>query len=212
VIVEADRPASLWIGGLELAWHAQFRGMFPGVRVSNGAERAQHSIRGALNVSFERPFGSQRLVMSMSAAATERRPGTIDISEQVFLGGPISAPGYDYHSLVTPMAATAHFEWRVPAPFPSFSLGRYGRVPARGTFAPYIHAAVIDNPVGICSGFAFPSGFTPECPTPAGAYPSAGAAYILPFDLLRLEVARGLARTGRWTFYVDVTREFWSIL
>ena len=44
-----------------------------------------------------------------------------------------------------------------------------------------------------------------------GFYPSVGAAYLTPFDLLRIEVARGFAH-GRWTFNVDVSREFWSIL
>jgi hypothetical protein len=101
----------------------------------------------------------------------------------------------------------------MPVPFPSFTLGRYGRVPGRGTLAPYAHVALIDDPPGICSGFA-PSGFGPfpSCRTPAGAYPSLGAAYILPFDLVRIDVARGVARTGRWTFNIDVSREFWSIL
>jgi hypothetical protein len=212
IIAEADRPASLWLGGFELNWHAQFRAILPGIGEPHTRARVQHSVRGAVNAGLEKPFGSQRLVMTMSAAATDRRPHTIEMGEQVFIGGPISAPGYDYHSLVTPAGATAHVEWRIPAPFPSFSLGRYGRVPARGTFAPYLHAAIIDNPVGFCSGVIAPGGGIGECRTPAGSYPSAGAAYILPFDLLRLEVARGLARTGRWMFYVDVTREFWSIL
>ena len=31
------------------------------------------------------------------------------------------------------------------------------------------------------------------------------------FDLLRVQVARGLRR-GRWTFNVDVSRDFWGVL
>jgi hypothetical protein len=31
------------------------------------------------------------------------------------------------------------------------------------------------------------------------------------FDLVRLEVARGL-RHGVWTFNVDISRDFWDIL
>jgi outer membrane translocation and assembly module TamA len=42
-------------------------------------------------------------------------------------------------------------------------------------------------------------------------YPSIGAGYLTPFNLLRLDVARGL-RNGRWTFSVDVSKEFWSVL
>jgi hypothetical protein len=32
------------------------------------------------------------------------------------------------------------------------------------------------------------------------------------FDLLRVDVARGLGREGRWLFSVDVTRDFWRVL
>jgi hypothetical protein len=45
-----------------------------------------------------------------------------------------------------------------------------------------------------------------------GLFPSLGAAYLTPFDLLRIDVARGLGRGGRWTFGVDVSRDLWSIL
>jgi len=45
-----------------------------------------------------------------------------------------------------------------------------------------------------------------------GAQPSFGAAYLLPFDIVRIDVARGTGRSGRWFFYIDVSREFWSIL
>jgi hypothetical protein len=38
-----------------------------------------------------------------------------------------------------------------------------------------------------------------------------GVGALTIFDLLRLDVARGL-RDGRWTFSVDVSREFWAIL
>jgi hypothetical protein len=77
----------------------------------------------------------------------------------------------------------------MPAPFPAFPLGRFGRVPGQGTFAPYVHV------VGI-----------------SGAHPAVGAAYMLPFNLLRVDVARGLSSAGRWTFNVDIAREFWPIL
>jgi len=75
-------------------------------------------------------------------------------------------------------------------PFPGFSLGRFGRVPNRGTFAPYANTMIAGN----------------------RAYPSIGAGFLMPFNLLRLDVARGVGRGGRWTFNVDVSREFWRIL
>jgi hypothetical protein len=46
----------------------------------------------------------------------------------------------------------------------------------------------------------------------SGAYPSVGVGAIGFFDLLRLDVARGLGREGRWLFSVDVTRDFWRVL
>ena len=51
----------------------------------------------------------------------------------------------------------------------------------------------------------------PAIPHRAGAYPSLGLGLLTFFDLVRFDVARGL-RGGRWTFGVDVSRDFWSIL
>ena len=38
-----------------------------------------------------------------------------------------------------------------------------------------------------------------------------GLGALTVFDVLRLDVARGL-RDGRWTFSVDIGRDFWSVL
>jgi len=54
-------------------------------------------------------------------------------------------------------------------------------------------------------------GATSRAPFVGGLYPSVGAGYLTPFDLFRIDAARGL-RHGRWTFSVDVNREFWSVL
>jgi len=40
---------------------------------------------------------------------------------------------------------------------------------------------------------------------------SAGLGLLLLFDLVRLDVAHGF-RDGRWTFSVDVSRDFWPVL
>jgi hypothetical protein len=42
-------------------------------------------------------------------------------------------------------------------------------------------------------------------------YPSVGIAVQPLFDLLRIQVARGL-RNGRWGLNIDVSRDFWGIL
>nr|MDQ2668050.1 hypothetical protein [Gemmatimonadota bacterium] len=46
---------------------------------------------------------------------------------------------------------------------------------------------------------------------PQGVYPSLGVALQPFFDLMRVQIARGL-RHGTWTFNVDVTRDFWGVL
>jgi hypothetical protein len=134
----------------------------------------------------------------------------------VYLGGPVSGPGYDYHELVGERGGAAHLEWRMPVPFPAFSLGRFGKVPARATFAPYVHVMGIGGVpqcVSTASGSTavfFPLGSMCDLPV-AGAYPAVGGGFLLPFDVVRFDVARGL-RDGRWTFAVDLSKEFWSIL
>jgi hypothetical protein len=44
-----------------------------------------------------------------------------------------------------------------------------------------------------------------------GWYPSLGVGILSVYDLVRLDVARGL-RGGRWTFGLDIHRDFWPIL
>ena len=55
-------------------------------------------------------------------------------------------------------------------------------------------------------------GWARACVLPNGYMPAVGAAYLTPFDLVRIDVARGVGRNGRWMFAIDVTRDFWSIL
>jgi hypothetical protein len=45
----------------------------------------------------------------------------------------------------------------------------------------------------------------------SGAYPVLGLGLISFFDLVRIDVSRGL-RNGRWLFAFDVNPEFWSVL
>jgi hypothetical protein len=129
----------------------------------------------------------------------------------VYFGGPVSAPGFDYHSLKSTSAIAEHLEWQFPVPFPSFSLGRFGRVPGSAMLAPYVHAvATFSDYCGTVTGIG-----TPICVlggTPAAVHPSIGAAILSPFNLLRVDVAKGFGHGGRWTFNVDVSREFWRIL
>lgn len=216
--LELNRPPGLWLWGTELSVRAEGVLRVPYQHHALLAPDAFTTGRGVITANIERPFGDTRLVMATTAAGllTGGHPAdSIPVQELVFFGGPVSAPGYDYHSIVSRAGFSQHVEWRVPAPFIPFSLGRFGRVPGRGSFAPFLHvvgvtkfeASLCVPPTvdGTVAASAFP------CNPVNGFYPSVGAAYLTPFDLLRLEVARGL-RHGRWTFNIDLSREFWSIL
>ena len=113
-------------------------------------------------------------------------------------GGPVTVPGYSAHQFVSRGLVAQRLEWQLPISFPSFPLGRWGRSPGRATLAPL--AAIVVQEERNTSGSSHLSG-----------YPSVGAAMILFFDLLRIDVARGI-RNGRWAFGVDLTRDLWRIL
>jgi hypothetical protein len=197
VSLEIDRPPTLSMFGTELELHAELRARIPyGTRPDNASSWDARTLRGALSASIERPFGEYRLVTATTiAAVASPHPAQTPAQELVYLGGPTSGPGYDFHSIVSSRAFSEHVEWRLPAPFIPFSLGRFGRVPAHGTFAPFAHVI----------------GATGRGEFVGGLYPSVGAGFLTPFDLLRVDVARGL-RNGRWTFSFDVSRQFWSVL
>ena len=118
--------------------------------------------------------------------------------ELVYLGGPTSGPGYDYHAFAATSGAAQHVELRMRVPFPSFPLGRFGRAPGEATIAPFAHAIWVNG------ARRSPNGAD-------GVFPSVGVGLLTPFDLLRVDVGRGL-RDGRWTFSLDIAREFWSVL
>lgn len=152
------------------------------------------SPRATLHVAWDRRVGETHVVTEAFAGlATSRLP-----MDQLRAGGPVSGPGYDAHQFVSRALAWHRVEWRTPVPFPSIPLGRWGRTPARATFAPL--AAVVmqeeRDPAGRSS---------------LAVNPALGAGLFVFFDLVRLDVARGL-RNGRWTFGIDLTRDLWRIL
>ena len=197
--LQATRPTSLaWFGtefraeaAVRLSSDAAWRS---GPAMDDEGVRA----RGSLSSEIERPFGRHRLVLSTVAAATSS-DGTTAPQDLVYFGGPRSGPGYDFHQLVGSAGVSQRVEWRLPVPFVAVPLGRFGRAPAGATLAPYVHGAYV--------------GGRPEKlgPGPEGFHPSAGLAILAMFDLVRLDVARGL-NDGRWTFSMDVSRDFWPVL
>jgi hypothetical protein len=221
VSLEIDRPPTLSMFGTELEFHAELRGQVPYTPQSNNASPWDaRTLRGELSANIERPFGDYRLVTAttIAAVASPHRDQT-PAQELVYVGGPTTGPGYDYHSIVSMRAFSEHVEFRVPAPFFPFSLGRFGRVPGRGTFAPFVHViGATSNPALACpqsvSGppLELTVSTSRDCEALVGGlYPSVGAGFLTPFELLRIDVARGL-RHGRWMFSIDVSRQFWSVL
>jgi hypothetical protein len=193
-----ERPTALSFLGTEL----QMRGELRATRIStdDAAFPVPTSTvgRAFASLSIERPFDSGRLVL-FTAGGAVGADGPIPAQEWLYFGGPMSAPGYELHELASVAGVTQRVEWRTPIPAPSFSLGRFGRAPGRATLAPFVQAT-----------FARRAAET-DVLHPTGIYPSAGVALQPFFDLVRLELARGL-RHGTWTINVDLSRDFWGIL
>jgi hypothetical protein len=158
--------------------------------------------RVSISTNLEKPLGANRIILR-TYAGTVRSSEAVPYQRLFFLGGPVTAPGYDFHSITGSSAISQRIEFWFPVAFPSLSLGRYGRTPSSAPLAPYF------NIVGIGGTNVTPRAATVRRET--GWYPSIGVGLLPAFQLIRFDVARGL-RNGRWTFSFDVTRDFWSIL
>jgi hypothetical protein len=195
--LHATKPPVPGLWGMDVGWEAEVRGgLFQG-HDTTFTEANPRFGRASLRLTMERGFGAHRLLLATTLAGVAAAPD-VPPQEYVLLGGPRSAPGYGYHELTGTVGATQHAEWRLPVPFPSIGLGRYGRTPPKATLAPFAHVAYVRNP----APFAAPR---------SGFYPSVGVAAQLFYDLLRIQTARGL-RDGRWTFSIDLNQFFWGIL
>ena len=161
------------------------------------ADSVGQTLRAAASLWSERPLGSATLALHSTIAHTDS-PRPAAAQELVYLGGPVTGPGYDYHAFAATSGAAQHVELRLRVPFPSFPLGRFGRAPGEATVAPFAHAIWVNG------ARLSPNGED-------GVFPSVGIGLLTPFDLLRIDVGRGL-RNGRWTFSLDIAREFWSVL
>ncbi|MGH7677452.1 MAG: hypothetical protein ACRENU_03225 [Gemmatimonadaceae bacterium] len=171
---------------------------------------ATEVLRGALTLDVERPIGDLRLVARTIGAAATGTP--LLAQELVFLGGPLSAPGFGYHHLVGDRAISQQLGLRLPVPFVSVPLGRFGRSPASATLEPHVMGAFLHQaPPGVLTNTMPVSPPAQLRPVTSGFYSSAGLSLITAFDLLRFDVSRGF-RDGRWLFSFDVSRPFWGIL
>jgi len=154
--------------------------------------------RGYGQLFVHRPLPRDRAVVSVTHVGVA---GGTDLPPQglVFAGGPWTAPGYDAGAFATRGFVSQRLEIRQPIPAPAIPLGRYGKSPRRIVLAPY--AQVLLSASGNAS---VPS-------RASGAWPSVGTGALLFYDLVRVDVARGL-RNGGWRFAIDIDRAFWSVM
>ncbi|HJP59064.1 MAG TPA: hypothetical protein VJ865_03670, partial [Gemmatimonadaceae bacterium] len=194
VAVAFDRPTSLSWAGYELGARIALSGIR---RFASGISPRSDFLRPSITLDMEKPFGSSRFIWHTVAAGIFS-PDTVPVQHLVYLGGPTTGPGYDFHEFVGRGAISQRMEYRFLSPFVPIPLGRFGTAPGTITLAPFATAVWINQSA-------------PFKTARQGWYPSIGLGALTVFDVLRLDVARGL-RNGRWTFSVDVGRDFWSVL
>jgi hypothetical protein len=174
--------------------------------------RETNIARAGFTFEIERPLGELRLASRSMGSIASGSP--LLAQELVFMGGPVTAPGFAFHSLVGDRALSQHIELQLPVPFPAIRLGRFGRARARATLAPHVNGVTLRQvPTGtvVLSG---PVSSPPDLlrPRASGTFGSYGISLITGFDLLRIDVSRAAVASGKWIFSMDVSRAFWSVL
>jgi len=189
-----DHPTGLTWAGFEMAAHLDVAGIS---RASASGSFSGDFLRPSLTLDLQKPFGESRVVWHTAAAGLFGHD-TVPPQHLVYFGGPTTGPGYDFHEFVGRGGVSQRLEYRFLAPFVPIPLGRFGRTPASMTLAPFATAVWVDR--------------SPSFKAPRqGWYPAVGLGALTVFDVLRFDVARGL-RQGRWTFSVDIGKDFWSVL
>ena len=194
--LDVVRPPVIGPFGVEFRGRAELRGL-QGV-AGRGDAGSVGTTRAFGLLHLERPLGDHRLVSRTVYGHLLSDQDPSPAQERVYLGGPVSGPGYRFHAFSGRQGFAQRIEWRTPVPFVPVRLGRFGRSGDRATLAPYAHAV-------------YTSGRGPDSGA-RGWYPTAGVGSIVLFDLVRIDVARGLRAGGRWTFGLDVSQALWGIL
>jgi hypothetical protein len=191
---------------LGLGWAASGQGEAPGARwkatVRLDGSRVRDPATGetgllartSLDLEARRSVRGGALDLRTVAGAVT--PGTgIPSQFLVYFGGPVTGPGYAFHSIAGRLGVSQRVEYQLRIPFVSLNLGRFGRVPSNLVLAPYVQGTWLSpGPVGKLAPF-----------------PSVGVGVLSIFDVLRVDVARTL-RGGGWLFSVDVSRDFWKVM
>lgn len=158
-----------------------------------GAAASGNLLGSRLDAETAWQLGGTRLRLRSIAAAISA--GDVPEQDLVRFGGPESGPGYGFHRFAARAGWSQRVELQRRIPFVPLNLGRFGRVPASLVIAPYAHGVWVERGSDGAQGW----------------YPALGLGGIGFFDLLRVDVARGL-RDGGWTFSVDVSRALWPVL
>lgn len=177
-------------GTSQFTMHAQLTGA--SATPAGGGEGVRY-VRGSAELEGVHALAGGRLLLRTHLAAVSAG-AAVPVQALPVLGGPLTAPGYAFHSLRGRVGAAQRLEWQHRIPFVPLDLGRFGRVPSSLVLAPYGHMAFTRDGAGEWQNA-----------------PSVGLGIIGFFDLLRIDVARTV-RGGRWLFSVDVARDFWKVL
>jgi hypothetical protein len=215
-VARYELPTTLWRWGTEARHMIELRGIrtSASTRSCGVLSCAETDVaRFATLLELERPFGEARLTSRTFVAQLWGRP--LVAQELIFLGGPMTAPGYGFHELVGSRAASQSLGVLLPIPFPSIRLGRFGRSPARAQLEPHVngvHLRALDVGAELLRASVPVAPRDPLRLYSTGFYSSAGVRLITAFDLFRFDLSRALGDRGRWIFSFDVSRPFWSIL
>jgi hypothetical protein len=123
--------------------------------------------------------------------------GGSPLQSGAILGGPTTAPGYPASMIRRRGAGLARIEWRVPVGGFAISLGRFGTTRVPILLAPFANQVWNDTDLGSSVG---------------SSHRSIGLGLITAHDLLRIDIARGVDRLGRWILYADFGKAFRPIL
>lgn len=206
-----ERIPTPWWGAGTLRARASLRGGRLAARDSGGGAPGVF-VRGAGTMEWMRRVGRQDVQLRIFGGFVEADGGAAP-QLLLFAGGPTTAPGYDFHAFRSRALVSQRVEWRTPIDFVPIPLGRWGRIPGEARLAPF--AVVVGSARGARGTLGAPvagggvGGVVDG--RRAGWYPALGVGLLSIFDLVRVDVARGL-RDGRWTFGIDVARDFWPIL
>jgi hypothetical protein len=117
------------------------------------------------------------------------------------LGGRGTVRGYSFHDFIGNLHGTLGFEVTRPIWHPFVSIGFFSEVGWAGIEGKSAREAVdVWNRTGALAG------------STRGPLVGVGGGVGLLFDILWVEIARGLTQGGRWEFVVRVRREFWDWL